>query len=216
MAALQLGNVANNLIALQLLTMLCTPFSEFPAYKTGVIDDKGNYLVRPEYRTLEQRKSIGYLDRLIINVKKLINKLPGGENKIKNIVAGMFLIRESVGRYRVGDSVLLEEDEHLLDSFGEDLWALKDTRDRYHASREQTLELWSEYCRIKEEAGAGGGAGGVGVGAMSGSMGGGGEPCGGTPTNTTGGVAGYSLPLGSVVRRKKKEREDREEQEERL
>lgn len=203
MAALQLGNVANNLIALQLLTMLCTPFSEFPAYKTGVIDDKGNYLVRPEYRTLEQRKSIGYLDRLIINVKKLINKLPGGENKIKNIVAGMFLIRESVGRYRVGDSVLLEEDEHLLDPFGEDLWALKDTRDRYHASREQTLELWSEYCRIKEEAGVG-------------AMGGGGEPCGGTPTNTTGGVAGYSLPLGSVVRRKKKEREEREEREERL
>lgn len=200
MAALQLGNVANNLIALQLLTMLCTPFSEFPAYKTGVIDDKGNYLVRPEYRTLEQRKSIGYLDRLIINVKKLINKLPGGENKIKNVVAGMFLIRESVGRYRVGDSVLLEEDEHLLDPFKEDLWALKDTRDRYHASREQTLELWSEYCRIKEEAG---------VGAISG--GSGGEPCGGTPTNTTGGVAGYSLPLGSVVRRKKKEREDREE-----
>ena len=202
MAALQLGNVANNLIALQLLTMLCTPFSEFPAYKTGVIDDKGNYLVRPEYRTLEQRKSIGYLDRLIINVKKLINKLPGGENKIKNVVAGMFLIRESVGRYRVGDSVLLEEDEHLLDPFKEDLWALKDTRDRYQASREQTLELWSEYCRIKEEAGAG--AGGVGVGAMGGSI------SGGTPTNTTGGVAGYSLPLGSVVRRKKKEREIRE------
>lgn len=204
MAALQLGNVANNLIALQLLTMLCTPFSEFPAYKTGVIDDKGNYLVRPEYRTLEQRKSIGYLDRLIINVKKLINKLPGGENKIKNVVAGMFLIRESVGRYRVGDSVLLEEDEHLLDPFKEDLWALKDTRDRYQASREQTLELWSEYCRIKEEAG---------VGAMGGSMSGGsgGEPCGGTPTNTTGGVAGYSLPLGSVVRRKKKERKEREE-----
>lgn len=199
MAALQLGNVANNLIALQLLTMLCTPFSEFPAYKTGVIDDKGNYLVRPEYRTLEQRKSIGYLDRLIINVKKLINKLPGGENKIKNVVAGMFLIRESVGRYRVGDSVLLEEDEHLLDPFKEDLWALKDTKDRYQASREQTLELWSEYCRIKEEAGAGG----VGVGAMGGSM-------GGTPTNTTGGVAGYSLPLGSVVRRKK-ERKEREE-----
>lgn len=200
MAALQLGNVANNLIALQLLTMLCTPFSEFPAYKTGVIDDKGNYLVRPEYRTLEQRKSIGYLDRLIINVKKLINKLPGGENKIKNVVAGMFLIRESVGRYRVGDSVLLEEDEHLLDPFKEDLWALKDTKDRYQASREQTLELWSDYCRIKEEAG---------VGAMGG--GSGGEPCGGTPTNTTGGVAGYSLPLGSVVRRKKKERAERKE-----
>lgn len=198
MSALQLGNLAGNAVALQLLTMLCTPFTEFPAYKTGVIDAKGNYLVRPEYRTLEQRKSIGYLDRLIINVKKIINKLPGGESKIKNIVAGMFLIRESVSRYRDGDSTLLEEDTHLLDSFGEDLWALKDTRDRYRASREQTLELWSEYCRIKEEAGGGAGGigagGGVGVGALGG---------GSTPTNTTGGVAGYSLPLGTIQRRKK-------------
>ena len=191
MSALQLGSATGNVIALQLLTMLCTPFTDFPAYKTGVIDEKGNYLVRPEYRTLEQRKSINYLDRLIINVKKLINKLPGGENKIKNVVTGMFLIRESLARYSVGDSTLLEEDSHVADSLGEDLWALKDTRDRYAASREQTLEIWSEYCRIKEE---------MGVGALAGSI--------GPPTNNTNGVAGYSLPLGAVRRRVDKKKKD--------
>ena len=191
MSALQLGSATGNVIALQLLTMLCTPFTDFPAYKTGVIDEKGNYLVRPEYRTLEQRKSINYLDRLIINVKKLINKLPGGENKIKNVVTGMFLIRESLARYSVGDSTLLEEDSHVADSLGEDLWALKDTRDRYAASREQTLEIWSEYCRIKEE---------MGVGALAGSI--------GTPTNNTNGVAGDSLPLGAVRRRVDKKKKD--------
>lgn len=191
MPALQLGSATGNVIALQLLTMLCTPFTDFPAYKTGVIDEKGNYLVRPEYRTLEQRKSINYLDRLIINVKKLINKLPGGENKIKNVVTGMFLIRESLARYSVGDSTLLEEDSHVADSLGEDLWALKDTRDRYVASREQTLEIWSEYCRIKEE---------MSVGALAGSI--------GTPTNNTNGVAGYSLPLGTVRRRVDKKKKD--------
>lgn len=187
--AIELGSTASNLVALQILSMLCTPFTDFPAYKTGVIDAKGNYLVRPESRTLEQRKSIGYLDRLIINVKKLINKLPGGENKIKNVIVGMFLIKENVRRYRLGDSVLMEEDTALTDPFSEDLWALKDTRVRYAASREQTLEIWSEYCRIKEE---------VGVGALSG-----GSTPNGSPTNTTGGIAGYSLPLGGVVRRKK-------------
>ena len=191
MSALQLGSATGNVIALQLLTMLCTPFTDFPAYKTGVIDEKGNYLVRPEYRTLEQRKSINYLDRLIINVKKLINKLPGGENKIKNVVTGMFLIRESLARYSVGDSTLLEEDNHVADSLGEDLWALKDTRDRYAASREQTLEIWSEYCRIKEE---------MGVGALAGSI--------GKPTNNTNGVAVYSLPLGAVRRRVDKKKKD--------
>lgn len=182
----ELGNTASNVMALQLLSMLCTPFTDFPAYKTGVIDEKGNYLVPPSKRTLEQRKSIGYLDRLIINVKKIINKT-GNENKLKNIIVGMFLVKENLERYRT-QNILLEEDNHVSDPIKEDLWALKDTRDRYQASRNQTLELWSEYVRLKEN---------VGVSAMSGGA------SGNTPTNNLSGIAWYDLPLGSIARRKK-------------
>lgn len=83
------NSFTDNLYAIRMLTMLCTPFSEMPAYKAGVIDEKGKYIVSPNDRTAEQKSTVGYIDRLIINVKKLINKLPGGESKLKNIVAGI-------------------------------------------------------------------------------------------------------------------------------
>ena len=73
------NSFTDNLYAIRMLTMLCTPFSEMPAYKAGVIDEKGKYIVSPNDRTAEQKSTVGYIDRLIINVKKLINKLPGGE-----------------------------------------------------------------------------------------------------------------------------------------
>ncbi len=88
--------IIDNGIALRLLTILCTPFKEFPAYKSGVIDEKGKYIVPKASRTSVQKKTLTYLDRLMINVKKIINKLPGGENKLKNIVTAMFLIKESL------------------------------------------------------------------------------------------------------------------------
>lgn len=70
--------VVDNVIALRLLTILCTPFTEFPAYKAGIIDDKGRYIIPKSKRTSQQNKSLTYLDRLMINLKKIINKLPGG------------------------------------------------------------------------------------------------------------------------------------------
>ena len=86
----------DNAIALRLLVMLTTPFKEMDAYKAGVIDDKGKYIVKPNDRTAEQKKVLTYLDKLIINVKKMINKLPGGENNLKNIIAAMILIKENM------------------------------------------------------------------------------------------------------------------------
>ena len=96
MTSTQRNKLVDNVIALKLLARLTTPFTEYPAYKTGVIDDKGKYLVKQNKRTREQNNSITYLDKLMINIKKMINKLPGGENKLKNIVAAMVLIKEAV------------------------------------------------------------------------------------------------------------------------
>ena len=96
MTLTQRNKLVDNVIALKLLARLTTPFTEYPAYKTGVIDDKGKYLVKQNKRTREQNNSITYLDKLMINIKKMINKLPGGENKLKNIVAAMVLIKEAI------------------------------------------------------------------------------------------------------------------------
>lgn len=86
----------DNLIAYRVLSMLVKPFNETEAYKLGIIDDTGKNLIKARtFKTTEQKNAYTYLHRLVFNLKKLLNKLPGGESKLKNIVAAFFLIKEA-------------------------------------------------------------------------------------------------------------------------
>lgn len=88
--------VVDNLIAYRFLTLLVKPFPETEAFKLGIIDDKGNNLIKArDLKTLEQKEAYNYLYRLVFNIKKLINKLPGGESKLKNIIAALYLLKEA-------------------------------------------------------------------------------------------------------------------------
>lgn len=113
-----MSNVVDNLIAYRLLVMLTTPFAETAACKLGIIDSDGNILIKArDLKTREQKDSYTYLHRFVFNVKRLINKLPGGESKLKNIVAAFFLIKEGYGtRATKVDEQRLYEIVNLLDS----------------------------------------------------------------------------------------------------
>ncbi len=167
----------DNIIALRLLTMLCTPFTEFPAYKSGVIDKNGKYIIKPNKRTPAQKRTLTYLDKLLINVKKMINKLPGGENKLKNIISAMVLIKECVEIHQPVE--LLTEDQ------------LTDIVNGYNTGNiryQQIISLWCDYIKekeIREEMGAG---------AISGGSSNGGDIVS-VPTNNTSGIAMTQLPL---------------------
>lgn len=88
--------VIDNLLAYRILSMLVKPFNETDAFKLGIIDADGNTLIKSrDFTTSDQRAAFNYLHRLVFNLKKLINKLPGGESKLKNLVAAFFLVREA-------------------------------------------------------------------------------------------------------------------------
>jgi hypothetical protein len=91
------SRLMDNLIALRLLYKLVTPFDQTEAFKLGIIDAKGKVL-RPAstLHTDTEKDAYNYLDRLIFNVKRLINKLPGGESKLKNLTAAYFMVREKI------------------------------------------------------------------------------------------------------------------------
>lgn len=90
-----MAQIVDNLIAYKILTMLVTPFEETPAFKLGIIDAQGKTLKKfNTLRTSEERDAFSYLDRLVFNMKKIINRLPGGESKLKNIIAALFLVKE--------------------------------------------------------------------------------------------------------------------------
>jgi len=90
-----MSQIVDNLIAYRVLTMLIKPFSETDAYRLGIIDNKGKNLIKPSsLSTQEQKSAYTFLHRLVFNMKKIINKLPGGESKLKSFVSAYFLIRE--------------------------------------------------------------------------------------------------------------------------
>ena len=77
----------------QFLKRLVTPFKDTDAYKLGIIDERGNKIKDPE--TSKEEDAYGYFDRLVFNIKKLIEKIPGGRSRLASYAAALFLIRES-------------------------------------------------------------------------------------------------------------------------
>lgn len=107
-----MARIIDNLIAYKMLTMLVTPFIETDAYKLGIIDKDGKNLIKTsKLETSQQRDAYTYLHRLIFNIKKILNRLPGGESKLKNIVAAFWLVKES---YANGKTVISEDLEKVI------------------------------------------------------------------------------------------------------
>jgi hypothetical protein len=86
----------DNLIAFRLLYLLMKPFNKTEAYKLGIIDDTGKLLKKmKDLSSQDERNAYNYLTRFVFNVKRILNRLPGGESKIKNLVASVSLIKEN-------------------------------------------------------------------------------------------------------------------------
>ena len=82
----------DNILAYRILSMLVKNFTDTQAYKLGLIDDTGKNLKKPE--TSAEKDAYTYLHKLVFNMKKIVNRLPGGESKLKSIVTALFLIKE--------------------------------------------------------------------------------------------------------------------------
>jgi len=98
-------------ITFRFLKLLVTPFDKTEAFKYGIIDKSGKVLRK--YKTLEridERKAYTILHRLVFNVKRLIEKLPGGKSRLASYAAALFLIKEHVNEYHDSDGKLIEKE----------------------------------------------------------------------------------------------------------
>jgi hypothetical protein len=91
--------------------MLVTPFTETKAFKLGIIDKDGNNLIKTSKLQGEQKDAYTYLNRLVFNIKKILNRLPGGDNKTKNLIAALWLVKES---YNSRTTPLAEDVDRLI------------------------------------------------------------------------------------------------------
>ena len=86
------SGVANLIFTYSFLKRLVTPFNETDAYKLGIIDERGKKLKSP--KTTEELNSYSTFERLVFNIKKIIERLPGGKSKLASYAAALFLIKE--------------------------------------------------------------------------------------------------------------------------
>jgi len=78
----------------QFIKRLATPFNRWDAYKSGVIDQRGNIKVLERRRDRKQKESFKIFDLLVLRLKKLLEKIPGGKTRLASYAAALMLIKE--------------------------------------------------------------------------------------------------------------------------
>lgn len=88
-------SLIDSFLLYQFIRRLTLPFEKWEAFKTGVIDKDGEILIKPNQRTPEQAKSLKLFDVLVLNLKRLLAKIPGGSSRFATFTAALFLLKES-------------------------------------------------------------------------------------------------------------------------
>jgi len=94
-------SAADLVYTIRFLKMLVTPFEKMGAFKHGIIDKKGNKIVKRGSAWFDIAQNRRNYDnhwtsfiRLVINLKKLMAKVPGGSSVIARYGAALLLIKE--------------------------------------------------------------------------------------------------------------------------
>ena len=106
-----MSGIVDTYITYRIVTTLVKKWEDQDAYEYGIIDKKGKVLIK--YKELKDRKakdSYTVLIRFIFNLKRLMEKIPGGKSKISSYaIAALVFLREEA-----------EDDEQLKKLLGED------------------------------------------------------------------------------------------------
>ena len=97
-----MGRAIDLFVTYRFLRLLTTPFEKTDAFKLGIIDEKGNRIKLPkstkpavELSTSELQSAYTILHKLIFNIKKLFNKIPGLRTKVGTYAAALFLLKDT-------------------------------------------------------------------------------------------------------------------------
>ena len=98
----------------QFIKRLATPFNKWEAFKTGVIDARGNIKIIERRRTTKQKQSFKIFDLLVLRLKKLLEKIPGGKTRLASYAAALMLIKED-WENKTEQEILHESNDTFID-----------------------------------------------------------------------------------------------------
>ena len=101
-----MGRAIDLFVTYRFIKLLVTPFEKTDAYKLGVIDEKGNRIIPPSkgnvrqtkpnpLSTIEEKNSYTILHKLVFNIKKIFEKVPGLRTKLGSYAAALFLLKDT-------------------------------------------------------------------------------------------------------------------------
>ena len=107
-----MSSIVDTYITYRIITTLTKDWDEQDAYKLGIIDRKGNVLKKTkELATSKEKKSYTILTKFIFNLKRLIEKMPGGKSKIGSYAAAAYLLLKEEAEFNEELKQLLGEDK---------------------------------------------------------------------------------------------------------
>lgn len=98
----------DNIYAARMAALLYLDWSQWDAFKKGIIDRTGNQIKQAV--TPAETTAWTYFHRLAANLKRLIETVPGGKSKIGKLVAAYALYKED------------NEDQALFETFDTTPW----------------------------------------------------------------------------------------------
>jgi hypothetical protein len=111
-----MGSAIDLFVTYRFLKLLTTQFKKTDAYKLGIIDEKGNRITKKDSQevavplnTSQQKNSYTILHKLVFNIKKLFNKVPGLRSKVGTYAAALFLLKDTF-KESVADPDMFEKE----------------------------------------------------------------------------------------------------------
>tara|TARA_Y100000385_G_C12975981_1_gene586190 strand:+ start:352 stop:921 length:570 start_codon:yes stop_codon:yes gene_type:complete len=84
----------DTVITFRVLKLLTMKWTDHEAYKIGIIDKKGKRNKEVDIDTKDKKEAYTFLHRLVFNLKRLIELLPGGKSRLGSYASALFLIKE--------------------------------------------------------------------------------------------------------------------------
>ena len=102
-------NAVELFMTYKFIRLLTTPWKKTDAYKEGVIDSKGKLLVKSDKQSSTQKKTYSLFTKLVFNLKRLLQKAPGGKSAIGSYAAALLLLKEETGMKEADLLKILED-----------------------------------------------------------------------------------------------------------
>lgn len=77
--------------------LLTTKWEDTDAYKLGLVDENGKRIKSKKLSSSEEKTAYSTFNRLVFNLKRLLQKVPGGGTVVSSYAAALLLIREHLG-----------------------------------------------------------------------------------------------------------------------